>query len=104
MENDTFGILGFNVYVSSCADKFPCSFLEGRIGAFLDGTCAEYITKTLTKDKFAEFVSSAIKRKEAPDVSLEKEVRRHMDEINSFDYCFHRLKKETAQLRQVLYP
>src|SRR5699024_8002943 len=94
VENDTFGILGFNVYVSTSADKFNCTHIEGRIGKFVDKTCYEYVMQKLSQEKFDEFVSSAIKRKEAPDVSLEKEVRRHMDEINSFDYCFDRLKRE----------
>ena len=103
MENDTFGILGFNVYISTCADKFDCTHIEGRIGEFVDKTCYQYIMEKLSQEKFDEFVSSAIKRKEAPDVSLEEEVRRHMDEINSFDYCFERVKREIAQLKKVLY-
>src|SRR5690625_2856295 len=76
-ENNSFGILGFNVYVNADAEKFQCSFVEERIAEFVDKTCREYVQQQLTADKFSEFVSSAIKRKQAPDVSLEHEVKRN---------------------------
>ncbi|KAH9410353.1 Nrd1 complex RNA-binding subunit [Tyrophagus putrescentiae] len=99
-ENDTSGILGFNVQVASNANKFQCSFMEERIMAFVDTSCREHLA-TLSQAKFEEFVSSALKRRQAPDVSLGKEVKRNMDEICSFDYCFDRLKREIAQLKKI---
>ena len=103
MENNTFGILGFSVYVSSRADKFDCSYIEGRIEQFVNKTCYKHIMEKLSQNKFEEFVSSAIKHKEAPDVKLESEVSRHADEINSFDYCFDRMRREIEVLKKVLY-
>lgn len=88
--------------MASQAAKFQCSFIEERINAFVDTRCREYID-TLSQAKFEEFVSSALKRRQAPDVSLGDEVKRNVDEICSFDYCFDRLKREIAQLKQVLY-
>ncbi|KAJ6224009.1 hypothetical protein RDWZM_002554 [Blomia tropicalis] len=98
--NDTFGILGFNVYVSTNANKFDCDLVKKKINKFVMNVCKEYINNELTDEKFQKFISVMIKRKESPDLSLEREVARHWSEIVLFDYCFDRTKQEVSYLKK----
>lgn len=102
---DTYGILGYRIYVGSCAQKFSCAEIVEYIESFVDVDCRKYFEQDFDQAKFERFVATLITQRELTYVNLYDEAKANYDWIRTFDYCFDIHKKEIAVLREVcLFP
>lgn len=88
-----YGILGMMVYVVAEADRFDCTFVVNRIRKFMAEECRDYIA-TLSEKAFQKHLTSIIKTKELPPLSLREEMERNWKEVMAFEYCFDRAQRQ----------
>ncbi|KAK2702857.1 hypothetical protein QYM36_018552, partial [Artemia franciscana] len=98
---DTHGVTGFTISVYYQIFKFTPEHINERIEAFLH--YFHNFLSTLTTSNYMERMTSLIKNKEKPDVSLDEEFSRNWNEILRGEFMFDRLERTVEFLRNITF-